>query len=209
MQLIDVHQAAIQECNKSWSLVQQTNEFYSNRVVSNGTVYSADLHSCVIDGGFLTLFMAFEHYLECSFICYMMGQPGLNGNHFQKYVSPPSEDQAVKMLKGINRFADFTNRGTILTLANSFFDNGGTYTYLNSISADFEEMKTIRNAISHVSIESARAFQGLVRNKLGSIPPQITTSMFLNTTIPNGHSTFFMYYKDIVTNAIFYISNPI
>ena len=112
------------------------------------------------------------------------------------------------MIKGNNRFADFTNRDIIVRLANNFFDAGGTYTYLNSISGDFEEMKKIRNAISHVSVESEKSFQGLVRTKIGSLPPNMNTSTFLNMIVPGTSTTFFIHYKDIVVSAIDNISNP-
>jgi len=208
MQLLDVYTDAIQDCTKATILVNNTNEFYNNNVTSNGTVYSADIHSCVIDGAFLTLFMAFERFLEFSFLCYMMGQSGLNGNAFTRYVSPLNEENALNMIKGNSKFADFTNRDTIVRLANNFFDAGGTYTYLNSISGDFEEMKKIRNAISHVSIESEKAFRGLVRTKIGSLPPNINSSAFLNMIVPGTSTTFFIHYKDIVVSAIDNISNP-
>lgn len=208
MVLADIFHDAMQACSNASSLVSATNEFFSNHVVSNGTTYSSELHSCVIDGAFLSLFMAFEKFLECSFVCYMMGQNGLNGNAFSKYVSPQNEENALAILKGTSRFADFTNRDTIIKLAHNFFDNGGPYTYLNSISVDFEEMKKVRNAISHVSNESERAFKGLVRTKLGALPPNISTSIFLNTVIPGTTETFFIHYKDIVENAITNISNP-
>lgn len=166
MQLLDVYNDAIRDCTKATTLVNSTNEFYNNSVASNGTVYSTDIHSCVIDGAFLTLFMAFERFLELSFLCYMMGQPGLNGNTFARYVSPVSEENALNMIKGNNRFADFTNRDIIVRLANNFFDAGGTYTYLNSISGDFEEMKKIRNAISHVSVKVKNLSKVLCERKL-------------------------------------------
>lgn len=69
-------------------------------------------------------------------------------------------------------------------------------------------MKKIRNAISHISVESDRAFKGLVRTKLGSIPPNISTSLFLNTTVPGTTTTFFIYYRNIVIDAVRNISNP-
>lgn len=75
MQLLDVYNDAIRDCTKATTLVNSTNEFYNNSVASNGTVYSTDIHSCVIDGAFLTLFMAFERFLELSFLCYMMPFP--------------------------------------------------------------------------------------------------------------------------------------
>ena len=208
MQLIDVHQEALQKCNDSLSIIQSTNEFYNNRISSNGVVYSLNLHSCAINGAFLSLFMAFEHYLECSFICYMMGQSGINGNRFSVFVNPQSEENAINILKGINRFPDFTNRDTIVKLASNLFSNGGPYVYLNAINADFADMKSIRNAITHISIESIQSFQRLVRTKLGSLPPHFDTSLFLNTMIPNNTKTFFMHYRDIVIGAIDHISNP-
>ena len=116
MQLLDVYNDAIRDCTKATALVNSTNEFYNNSVVSNGTVYSTDIHSCVIDGAFLTLFMAFERFLELSFLCYMMGQPGLNGNTFARFVSPVNEENALNMIKGNNKFADFTNRDIIVRL---------------------------------------------------------------------------------------------
>ena len=158
MSLVDVYNNALQECANASQLILDTNEFFNSQVASNGTIYSPAIHSCVIDGAFLSLFMTLEHFLEDSFICYMMGEPGVNGNSFAKFVSPQNENQARDILKGISRFTDFTNRDTIVRLANNFFDGGGTYSYLNSISADFEEMKKIRNAISHISPESLRAF---------------------------------------------------
>lgn len=209
MQLLDVYKTAIQECNRTTVLVRNTNEFYSNCVKSNGTSYSIDIHSCVIDGAFLSLFMAFERFLQFSFLCYMMGQCGLNGNSFRRYVTPLNEENALSMIRGISKFADFTNRDTIVRLANNFFDDGGTYSYLNSISNDFEEMKKIRNAISHISIESKKAFHSLVRTKIGSLPHNINTSSFLNTIIPRTNTTFFIYYKETVVSAIDNISNPI
>ena len=208
MQLLDVYNCAIQDCTKATLLVNNTNEFYNNRATSNGTVYSIEIHSCVIDGAFLTLFMTFERFLELSFLCYMMGQPGLNGNSFTRYVSPLDEENALNMIKGNSKFADFTKRNTIVQLANNFFDAGGPYTYLNSISGDFEEMKKIRNAISHISIESEKAFQGLVRTKMGALPPDMNTSIFLNAIVPGASTTFFIHYKDIVISAIYNISNP-
>lgn len=208
MTLLDVHNTAIQECQDASQLILDTNEFYNNRIESNGTTYSSAIHSCVIDRAFLSLFEALEYFLDESFICYMMGEHGLNGKSFTRFVSPQNEVQARNILRGINHHTDFTNRDTIVKLANNFFDGGGTYSYLDTVSADFEEMKKIRNAISHVSDESTRAFQGVVRTRLGSLPPNMTTSTFLNSTVPNETSTFFIHYRDIVECIIDNISNP-
>lgn len=209
MQLLDVYHTAIKECNRATILVSNINELYSNNVTSDGRVLPGDIRSCVIDGAFLMLFTAFERFLQSSFLCYMMGQPGLNGNTFTRYVIPFDEENALNMIKGNSKYADFTNRDTVIRLAKNFFDGGGTYSYLDSISSDFEEMKKIRNAISHISIESEKAFHNLVRTKVGSIPHKISTSIFLNMNIPKKKTTFFICYKNIVVSAVDSISNPV
>ncbi len=202
MILNDVFNDALQECEKASKLINDTNILFNNHVESNGIAFSSEIHTCIINGAFLTLFMTLERFLENSFICYMMGQRGINGNIVKRYIFPDDEEKAINILKGTSRFADFTNRDTIIKLANNFFEFGGTYSYLNSISVDFEEMKKIRNAISHISIESERAFRGLVRTKLGSLPRNINTSSFLNTIMPNHTNTFFIHYRDVVVNTI-------
>lgn len=207
MILSDVYSDAIQMCTNAENLIIGTNEFHSNAVQSNGVLYTNQIHSCVIDGAFLTLFMALESFLEKSFICFMMGQSGLNGNSITRYVMPVDEKMAADMLKGNSRHTDFTNRDTVLQLAKNFFDGGGSYIYLNSIASDFEDMKKIRNAISHISEDSKSKFHSVVRNKLGVIPPNVSTADFLNTMASSG-MTYFFHYKAIVIAAINNIANP-
>lgn len=208
MTLTDVYNQAVQECLKASSLIATTNVFYDNHIGHAGTTYSESIHYCVINGAFLNLFMAFERFLECSFVCYLLGQSGLNGVTVIKYANPVTERHALELIKGTNRHADFTNRDIIIKLSKNFFENGGPYTALNGIVIAFEEMKKIRNAISHVSIESEGEFLKLVRNKLGSLPPQINTAIFLNSVVAGTTSTYFVYYKNIIETTINSIANP-
>lgn len=207
--LADIYRTAIDKCTKAINMVSSSNEFYVNGAVINTVSYSNDLNSCVIEGAFLQIFTAFESFLEDSFICYMSGQVGLNGKSIVRYVLPTDDEHAQRLIVGISRFADFTNRDTILKLASSFFENGGSYTFLNSISKDFEEMKILRNAITHISPESRNKFENMVRTKLGGLPIGTTTASFLNTFISTGSRiTFFSQYKDTVVLAINNIANP-
>lgn len=84
MQLLDVYNDAIRDCTKATTLVNSTNEFYNNSVASNGTVYSTDIHSCVIDGAFLTLFMAFERFFRVVFFMLYDGTARLKRKYFYK-----------------------------------------------------------------------------------------------------------------------------
>lgn len=207
--LVDVYTQAISKCSQATSLVSASNELCSYRATANGIIYTDDLNNYVIDYAFLRIFTTFESFLEEIFICYMLGQQGLNGNIFTRYVSPVNEEHARRIVTGISRFADFTNRDTILKLANCFFDNGGSFINLNTISKDFEDMKTIRNAITHISPDSKTKFDNMIRTKLGGLPSGITTAIFLNSFTSNtSRQTFFTHYKDTVQAAMYNIVNP-
>ncbi len=143
MVLQEIYQSSIDASNKAICLIRQTNELYNEMLNNDEKIYSLDLHSCVINGAFLSLFTTFESFLQNSFICYMMGCKTLNNNQIERYVLPQTEEQAISILKGINRHADFTNRNTILKLASNFFKDGGPYCYLNLISSEFEDMKNL------------------------------------------------------------------
>ena len=209
MILADVYSDALRECSDAASLIITSNVFHDNQVTFNGIAYSDQVHFCTINGAFLDLFKAFERFLECSFVCYMHGQTGLNGKSVLKYVSPTTDDHALGILKGTSQHSDFTNRDVIVKLSKLYFENGGPYIALNSISMTFEEMKKIRNAITHVSYESQKTFISLARSKLGSLPPNMNTAVFLNTAMSGTTSTYFMYYKGVIENTMDKIANPV
>jgi hypothetical protein len=209
MILCDVYNQFNQQCTIATSLVKISNVFYGNQVNHANEYYSDDIHKCVINGSFLMLFMAFEEFLEKSFICYMQGQPGINNRTFRSFVNPNSDEHAFDILKGLSKYPDFTNRETIIKLANNFFDNGGAYTVLNSFNVIFGELKKIRNAITHISLDSEREFINMVRNKIGALPIVYNTAIFLNTVEPRTNLTYFIYYRDHMIYVVDAIVNPI
>jgi hypothetical protein len=198
-----VRQEAIESLNEALSFVQISNEFYGNGVMSNGIGFSIQMHECSINGAFVRVFETLELFVEKSFIYFLCGGTGINGTAVTRYATPINEEHAYNLLKGTTRFPDFTTRDTIVLLAKNFFDNGGSFICLNAVSQDFEDMKKIRNAISHMSQESQNKFENLVRQKLGHLPSGMTTARFLNLNIPGGNGgTYFSYYRDQVLAII-------
>jgi hypothetical protein len=209
MVLADVYNDFNQKCATATSLVSISNVFFDNQVNFNTDYYSPDIHFCVINGAFLMLFMAFERFLEQSFVCYMLGQSGINNNVVECFVRPTSEDHALDILRGIKPYPDFTNRDIIVKLAKNFFQEGGTYQSLNEFAPIFEEIKKIRNAITHTSIESEKNFLSFARVKLGAVPSNLNTAIFLNTIESHSNISYFVYYRDHIKSVVDKIANPI
>ena len=156
----------------------------------------------------MNMFEAFESFMEQLFIAYMMGYPGRNGQSVTRYVSPIDEQHAESMLRGNEKYMDFTSRETIQRIANNYFQDGGPFVYLSNISADFETMKKIRNELSHHSLKSRRDFESAVRSNVGQMPTNLSVSWFLMTNVPRTHDTFFTKYYTTVTTAMDDMSKP-
>jgi hypothetical protein len=208
MILGEVYNQFNQQLTTATALIRVSNVFFDNQVNFANENYSSDVHECVINGAFLMLFMAFEEFLENSFICYMVGQKGVNNKKLKSFVSPNSEEHAFNILKGLSKHPDFTNRDTIIILANNLFENGGSYTILNNFNVVFGELKKIRNAITHISIDSKNEFLNMARTKLGALPVGYNTAMFLNAFEPRTNLTFFIYYRDHIKYIVDNIANP-
>lgn len=196
------------KCAEARQLVRDSNALLDGSAMGNGVAFQQKHRDLIVERAFMDVFEAFESYLESMFICYMMGQAGLNGASVVRYVMPINSEHAEKILCGKEQYVDFTSRQMIMKYADNFFQGGRPFTYLSNISQDFEDMKKIRNEISHKSLKSRREFEGLVRSRIASMPPSITVATFLLTTMPRGRMSFFTHYVDVVDGTIQSLANP-
>lgn len=204
----DVVTKASAKCAEARQLVRESNALLDGSASGNGINFQQKHRDLIIERAFMDVFEALESFLESIFICYMTGQVGLNGTSVVRYVTPIDSEHAEKILCGKEQYVDFTNRQAIMKFAENFFQNGGPFSYLSSISQDFEDMKKIRNEISHKSLKSRREFEGLVRSKTATMPPSITVTMFLLTVMPRSRISFFTHYVDVVDGIINALANP-
>lgn len=208
MLLNDIYNQFYNECAIAKSIIIKSNVFFDNHVNYANELYSSDIHTCVINGAFLKSFKAFEEFLEKSFICYMLGQTGINGKTIISYINPVSIEHAYSIIKWANKYSDFTNRDTIVQLSDKYFKNGGSFTSLNNFNKIFEDIKKIRNAITHVSRDSENKFLEMVRTELGSLPNGCNTANFLNTIETKSKLPYFIYYCEHMKIIVDAIANP-
>lgn len=164
----------------------------------------------VVELAFLQLFLAWEEFLEESFIRYLCGSASPSGQKFRRLIKPQSQETARTFLMVNRRYVDWTEPGMLRPLAESMFENGGSFSVLSTAGRALREMRTIRNRIAHRSGSARTAFETLVRECLGYVPkPPLTPGAFLLRNRPTHHatasnrktprSTFFSYYSSTVT----------
>jgi hypothetical protein len=145
----------------------------------------------LIEMAFLRCFLAWERFLEESFILYLLGKKPLRRRHPPRCrVSPSSWSNAFQMMlpEVGPQFVDWVNLQRVRARASRFFVNGEPFeTALTARYYLFGEMQILRNAIAHRSQSSQNRFHSLVQSKLSSVPPNITAGTFLETAIAGSH----------------------
>jgi len=135
---------------------------------------------------FLRAYLAWEVFLEESFILYLAGQNAPRGRKPIRYAFPPNMAFAMQWVIPEGRsYAGWTIPIHITNRAERFFRNGRPFAaVLRSNQNSLDEARIIRNAIAHKSMSVRDKFETLVRNKMGILPPNLTVGSFLGTTTP-------------------------
>lgn len=106
----------------------------------------------VLSACFVRVFVALEEYLEAAFGHYIMGGLSVAGWSPVVYAKPPTVDHAHGMFIGLQRFMDWSTPDQVRKLAKLYFANGDPFDApLASSLQTILDMKTVRNAASHVS----------------------------------------------------------
>lgn len=142
----------------------------------------------VTELAFLQAFLAWEAFLEESFVLYLWGKKPPRGNppRCRYYASPRTRELTEQLLVPEGRkYADWSSVQNVTRRAERFFENGEPYCQvLRSQQSKLEGIEAIRNAIAHASTYSWRRFQELVRDELATYPPNLTIGRFLAITVP-------------------------
>src|SRR5208337_1094296 len=135
--------------------------------------------------GFLRAFLAWEVFVEESFILYLSGQNPPRGRSPNRFAFPPNLKTAMEWVVPEGRpYAGWTVPAHVTNRAERFFRDGRPFAdVLRANQHSLEEARIIRNAIAHKSMSARDKFETLVRTKLGALPPHTTVGSFLGTTV--------------------------
>ncbi len=166
--------------------------------------YSEKMHHIFAEHILLTAYRNWELFIENIFISYMLGDFSKMGNPVKRFVYPNDEEHAYKMIKSVRLYPEWSNIEDILTYAENFFENSGSFIYLKTMKGELNSMKKIRNAIAHNSLRAKQEFENLVQGKVGFLPSKITPAEFLTNYRIGKKKTdmlYIEYYIDYLKNA--------
>ncbi len=158
----------------------------------------------VVEASFLKVFIAWETIQESAFLEYMMGIASAAGNIIPRFVQPSDRDHAAKMLIGQGRFVDWSSPDPIRKLARNFLGNGEPFeTVLASIHSDLIDLKTIRNAATHLTTTTSQPLNALASRKLQRSVSGMSAASLLLSTDPTSStgSTIFDAYVSMLDAA--------
>ncbi len=140
----------------------------------------------VTDSAYLKLFIAWETFLEKSFIKYMLGEPSILGRVITRYVQPLDERHANSLLIGTQKYVDWSNPEIVKRLCNLHFAPGNPYdTFLSSMMTDLFDLKTIRNAAAHLTSTTQPQLDSLGERKLKRPCKNLKVSDFIFAVDPD------------------------
>lgn len=139
----------------------------------------------LIELAFLRGFLAWESFLEESFVLYLLGKNAPRGRPPRRFAMPPTRS-AAQLFVAEGREHTKWDVASASNRAERFFAGGRPFAGpLRSNQSHLSDAGTIRNAVAHKTPRAREKFEALVRRELGALPPNMTVGGFLNTTKPS------------------------
>lgn len=155
----------------------------------------------IVELSFLKIYLAWEQFLEDSFVKYMMGGTTASGYKVKSYVNPKNFVHTQEIINEGKNYSKW-DYDEVIRKASHFLINGGPYKKtLQPIYSYLKEMSDIRNSIVHGSRYSIERFKSIVRSKIKYAPPNITPGEFLLIIESKTKKSFFQYYTDSLVDA--------
>lgn len=134
---------------------------------------------------FLRAFLAWEAFLEKSFLLYLAGQIPPKGRQPKRYYYPPNQKMAMDWLAEGREYSKWADAGEVGKRASRFFKDGYPFTsVLRSNQTALTDANMIRNMIAHESMSAQEKFEKIVRRELATLPLNKTAGAFLGMTVP-------------------------
>ena len=151
-------------------------------------------HASIAELAYLKVFLAWERFLEQSFLYYMCGhkEPKIKCHCF--VVAPNLDHASVLVYPEGRHYAEWGNPVRVRDRAKRFFKEGEPYwSALGAAFDKLEEMRKIRNCIAHPSKYAREQFEKVVRASLGHVPKRISPGDFLLRNIRGPSNRFEIY----------------
>lgn len=165
--------------------MKQHIDFAHQKYAGGNFKIAANLRKFISESAFLKMFVAWETFVESSFIDYLINEESILLRRPAKWATPIDRKHANQIVVGNQKYMDWSNPETVRTVSKIFFHQGYVFdTALSSINADLMDMKTIRNSAAHLSSTTSDKLDGLATRILATPCVNYTAYQLLFTTDP-------------------------
>ena len=148
--------------------------------------FKKEHYTQIVELAFMKVFLTWEGFLEEAFILYLLGRESPTGYAPVRHAIPMNRQHAVELLASDARHTDWTAANRVVSRATRFFKGGRPFVNVIRPQTNLlDNLKKIRNALSHESTEAAEKFETFVRNELTFFPPGMIPGTFLATLKPH------------------------
>lgn len=143
--------------------------FAHQKYASGSYKIAANLREFISESAFLKMFIAWETFVEKSFVDYLLNEESILLKRPAKWVSPIDINHAHQIIIGNQKHMDWSNPEAIRKISKIYFHQGYVFdSALSAINADLMDMKTIRNSAAHVSSTTTSKLDGLATRIIGT-----------------------------------------
>ncbi|PKA15458.1 hypothetical protein [Leptospira haakeii] len=163
------------------SHIQFAHQKYANGVYK----ITNNLRVFISESAFLKMFVAWETFVESSFIDYLINEESVLLKRPAKWATPIDRKHANQIIIGNQKYMDWSNPEIVRSVSKIFFHQGYVFDIaLSAINADLMDMKTIRNSAAHLSSTTSDKLDGLATRILGTTCSNYTAYKLLFATDP-------------------------
>lgn len=127
----------------------------------------------IVEMAFLRIFVAWESFLEESFIRYAVGASSPSGYTPDVLIHPRNIGHALELVLSGREYVPWNSASEVTHRSALYFQDGEPYrSALETAATELDEMNTIRNRITHKSINSKSKFNAFIRRKFGHGVPR-------------------------------------
>jgi hypothetical protein len=151
--------------------------------------YSKSHKYMLIEFSFLKEFLAWEEFLEQSFILMLLGKRSKIPAP-KIIIKPATRAIALSLVNGDKSYVDWTDVDKVVKRAQRFFKDGKPFDALKLKKRIFSDIKIVRNCIAHRSESSWESFETVARRELLGLPFGMSPGKFLDTIVPPHTETY-------------------
>lgn len=178
--------SSVKEFEGAIQLTARANVWQGHLQHFHAARFKKEHYAQIVELALMKAFLTWEGFLEESFILYLLGKASPTGYAPVRHATPMNRQHAVELVASDARHTDWTAPSRVVSRATRFFKGGRPFVSVIRPQTNLlDNLKTIRNALSHDSEEAAEKFETFVRNELTFLPPSTTPGTFLATLKPH------------------------